>query len=146
MLKIFFDEFWPVTVVTAIVFPLLSLGRILSLDGNATFVGARQFPELKPFAAAERKRILHRADRAAFPGLRSVIPALTYSVLFSGIAAACQTLRVVGMLPDSLGMTLGVGFTALFGGGWLIGRLEAYRIRPFLALEIRRRPDGRPAI
>lgn len=131
-LHIFFSEFWPFFVVAIIVLPLIQWGRHVSLDGNAAvFVGPHSFRELSTFSKAEQKRLLHEADREAFPRWRFFLPTLIYVAIFSGGMATAWTLPKVTTLPDSFWVR--IGFVILFVGlgGWLAGRLEARFIRRY---------------
>jgi hypothetical protein len=137
-LQIFLEELWPTFIVSAIVFPLVWLGRVISLDRNASTIGPKYFAELTTFPKDEQRRLLHTADRNAFPGWRLVIPALIYSALYSGSIAAGQTLRKAGIIPDSFWMSTGTSVVLLGLGSLAVRRFEARRLRPFLASVINR--------
>ncbi|MGO8928878.1 MAG: hypothetical protein ACLQU3_18580 [Limisphaerales bacterium] len=138
-LHIFFSQFWPYFVVAIIVLPLVQWGRHASLDGNAAvFIGPRSFRELSSFSKEEQKRLLHEADREAFPGWRFFLPTLTYAIIFSGGAAIATTLPKVTTLACSFWVS--VGFAILFVGlgSWLAGRLETRSIKRYLKIHIER--------
>jgi len=134
----FFSEFWPLLIVVAPVAALITLGRRVSLDRNAVFIGPRSFRELASFSKDEQKRLLHQADRAAFPRWRLIFPVLLYAANFSSAVAIGRTIPKVMTLPDSFWVSF--GFVAVFVilGGWLSGLLEAHCIRPFLKIQIER--------
>src|ERR1041385_1539409 len=97
-LHVFFSEFWLPFVVTAPVLVLITFGRRVSLDGNAVFIGPRSFQELSAFSPSEQKRLLHRADRDAFPRWRLVFPVLMYAATLSGAMAIGRTIPRVTTL------------------------------------------------
>jgi hypothetical protein len=135
-LEILISDFCIGFVPTAIVFSLVSLGRILSLDSNASTVTAKNFPELPNLSVSEQKRLLHAADRRAFAGWRSFIPAVTYAALLSGSIALPRLLQRIGMIPGSLWAPSAIAILFMAAGLWICRRLEVRRIRPFLLFEI----------
>ena len=135
----FFNEFWPVFVVAVIVFPLLQLGRRVSLEGTAAvFVRANCFRELCAFAKDEQKRLLHEADGKAFARWRFFLPALIYAFIFSGSIATGAAIPMAIGLHDSLWLRVGIAVMLVVLGCLLAGRWEARSIRPFLRVHIER--------
>ena len=132
VLGIFLEEFWPMLLVTTITLPLIWWGRVISLGRNASSLGPKDFPELASLPKDERLRMLHDADRKAFGGWRFILPALMYSVVLSAGIAAAQTLGKAGVLPGSFWTTSSTALVLVGSGIWIVRRLEAYRIRPFL--------------
>ena len=138
-LHILFSQFWPFFVAAIIVVPLVQWGRHISLGGNAAlFIGSRSFAELSSFSKEEQERLLHAADREAFPGWRFFLPTLIYALVFSGGIAIATTLPKVATLPYSFWVSGGVGILFVGLGGWLAGRLEARSIRRYLKIHIER--------
>ena len=138
-LQFLFDEFWPTFVAVVVVFPLLQIGRRVSLDGDAVvFTGPSAFPELSAFPKDERKRLLHEADKQAFPGWRCIIPALICAAIFSGCIALGRTIDKAAGLPDSLWVKTGLQIVLLLLGSWIARWWEARSIRPFLRSRVER--------
>jgi hypothetical protein len=135
-LQIFLGEFGPTFIGVSIVFSMVSLGRVLSLNGTASFIGPKYFEMLNTFPMDVQRQLLHDAYRKAYPGWRSSIPVLIYSTLFSVSIAAGQTLTKIGIIPDSLWLSVVMSMLILGLGGWIIRRLEVNHIRPFLMLQI----------
>jgi hypothetical protein len=135
--NIFFSEFWVPFACAAPIFALLQLGRRLSLAGSAAvFIRPASFQELCSFSKEEQKRLLHEADKEAFPRWRFFCPVLIYAVLFSAGAAFGRTLLKVAALPDSVWVSAGLAGLSVALLAWLASRLEVRCIRPFLKVQI----------
>lgn len=128
-------------MISAVVFPLLSLGRAISGDRAANFVSARTFSELVPFPEKEQKRLLQIAHRKAFSKCRLGFLALLYAVLLSASLAAGRTLAKAGIIQDSFWMSTGATMLLIGPGWWGLRRLEVNRIRRFLVSQIEGKPD-----
>jgi hypothetical protein len=137
--RIFFGEFWLFFVVTAGLFSLLQWGRRVSLEGNAAvFIYPNSFRELSGFSRDERKRLLHAADREAFPRWRFLFPTLIHAAIFAGSVTLAQA------LPYSLWVRMGFVVVSLALCCWIARWLEARRIRPFLNLQIKKTHHAEP--
>ena len=130
-LQTFLSEFLLMFGIAGVVYPLIGIGRIISLQGNASSIGPRSFSELNSLPEDEQKRLLHAADRKAFPGWRCLIPIVANSVIFSSSVAVALTLSRVGAV-NSEWTSLGVAAVVFCLGMWILRRFEAKRIRPFL--------------
>ncbi|HVM48368.1 MAG TPA: hypothetical protein VMU04_10090 [Candidatus Acidoferrum sp.] len=138
-LQFLFDEFWPTFVAAVVVFPLVQIGRRVSLDGDAVvFTGPSAFPELSAFPKDERKRLLHEADKQAFPGWRGLVPALIVAAILSGSIAVGKTIVEAAALPDSFWVKAGLEVALLLLGSWIARWWEARSIRPFLRSRVER--------
>ncbi len=138
-LQFLFDEFWPTFVAAVVVFPLVQIGRRVSLDGDAVvFTGPNAFPELSDFPKDDKKRLLHEADKQAFPGWRCIVPALILAAIFSGSIALGRTIAKAAGLPDSFWVKAGLEIVLLLLGFWMARCWEARSIRPFLRSRIER--------
>jgi hypothetical protein len=139
-LRTFLFEFWPTFAVTAVVFPLLWVGRAKSLGAAPSFVSPRHFSILAPLPEDERKRVLQNAYRMAFSGWRLSITALSYAALLSASLAAGRTLAKAGIIPDSFWTSTAATLLLLAPGWWGLRRLEVRRLRRFLVAQIERPP------
>jgi hypothetical protein len=101
-LHLFVRDFCLGFVVTSGVALVIWLGRVVSLDGNASSVGRKHFIELSKLSEDDQERILHAADRQAFSGWRFAVLPSAYAALLSGSIAASRTLQELGILPVSL--------------------------------------------
>lgn len=135
-LQIFLGNLWPILIVAVMLFPLLAIVKVLSLEQNASWAGRRCFTALAGFSKDEQMRMLHNADRKAFRSWRLAIPSLLHAAALSVSFAAGPALAETGTLPDSLWMRFGVAAFCFSLCDWIIRRLEVHRIRPFLIAEI----------
>lgn len=132
----FFGVFWWGFIVTGVVLSLVWLGKMVSLDGNASFASSRQFKELAVFQKDQQKQLLHAADRQAFSGWRCILPVFVYSIVFSGSLAGGLTIRNTEAIPYAAWTGAAASLLTLCLGVLVLRRLEVYRLRPFLASQI----------
>jgi hypothetical protein len=117
---------------------LIWVGRVVSLSGNASLVKPTRFPLLANLSANDQRRILHAADRQAFAGWRSCLPALGYALCVSLGIVSARALEHSGVLAGSVWLALLAGaliaafVMALFRG------LEVRRMTPFVRRETER--------
>jgi len=138
-IHIFLGEFWPIFIVAIIVLSAMQWGQHVSLDANAAvFIRPRSFKELSTFSKEEQKRLLHEADREAFPRWQCLFPTLIYASILSGGFAIAKTLPAVTALAASSWESTGFGILFVALGGWLSGRWEARCIRRYLRDHIER--------
>jgi hypothetical protein len=126
-LHTFFGEFWWMFLLVSAIWCLVQWGRRVSLEGTAAvFVTPKSFRELAGLSRSEQKRLLHAADREAFPRWRFFLPTIIYAAEFAGVLAIAR------VWPDSFAVSLGLGVCSIAFCCWIGARWEARRIRPFL--------------
>lgn len=115
-LRIFISEFWPIFAVCAVVFPMLCVGRAVSLGRSISLVSPRAVVELTTFCREDQRRLFDAADRKAFARWRSGVLGLLYSVWVSVSVAAGQTVAKSGTSGDSFWANAGVNLAFLVVG------------------------------
>jgi hypothetical protein len=130
---IFLDQLWKLLPSFCAVAPLMSIGflvlRFLTNNCLLFLVHPQSFPELAAFTEDEQQRLLSDASMEAFSAL-SFVPMLVLFATFWVGFALIETLKKVTALPVWVLMVLFGLFLGL--AGWLGGRTEVHRVRPFL--------------
>lgn len=138
MLRTFLSEFWPTFVAAEVIFPLLFVGRAISLDKAVSFVSPRDFAELAPFSIEDQKRLLRDAQRKAFPLWRLSIQASMYATVLAASLASGRMLAITGIMRDSFWMSTGISVLLVGFGWWELKLAEVRRIRKCLKDHISR--------
>ena len=128
----FLSLLWPLFLAAFVLFSVLCFGRVVSLNGSASSVTPRCFPELAGLSHDERRQVLRSADRRAFAGWRTLIPVLCHSSVFAVSLA-------LGLTPPAADATAASPWVNRFGavlflaaGTWGARRFEVARIRQCL--------------
>ena len=131
-MKDFLLHFLAVFIAVAIGMAFLWLLISSASDPRPPFANAKAFPELSRFSKEEQRRLLAEAIRQSSRHWRSFVPFLAFGTFFAVGAALARTLPKVTTIPDSFWETAITVVVFVLPGAWLVGRLSANYIRPFL--------------